>query len=119
MYKITTEESPSIASELSQSLDELAREGARRMIAEALQLEVEEYVSKLRHLRDERGYALVVRNGRAQERAVQLGVGPVEIRVPRVHDRRSGTSADFPEEGARFTSRTPSACRRTCAVHYD
>jgi len=73
-----------------QSLDELAREGARRMIAEALQLEVEEQISKLRHLRDERGHALVVRNGTARERTIQLGVGPIRVKAPRVHDRRPG-----------------------------
>ena len=38
---------------MMQSLDELAREGARRMIVVALELEVDEYVSKLRQLRDE------------------------------------------------------------------
>ena len=90
MYKLTTDDSESIAPELTQSLDELAREGARRLIAEGLRLEVDEYVAKLRHLRDERGHALVVRNGRARERTVQLGVGPVKIKVPRVHDRRPG-----------------------------
>ena len=43
---------------MDQSLDELAREGARRMIAEALKAEVDEYIEKSSHLRDERGYAL-------------------------------------------------------------
>jgi putative transposase len=70
------------------SLDELAREGARRMIAAALELEVEEYVEKLRHLRDEKGHALVVRNGKAKPRTVSLGAGPVELRPPRIDDRR-------------------------------
>jgi putative transposase len=78
------------------SLDELAREGARRMIAAALELEVEEYIEKLRHLRDENGHALVVRNGKAEPRTVSLGAGPVEFQAPRVDDRRSDH---------RFTSR--------------
>jgi len=90
MYKITTDDSESIGPELTQSLDELAREGACRLIAEALRWEVDEYVAKLRHRRDERGHALVVRNGSARERTVQLGVGPVKIRAPRVNDRRPG-----------------------------
>ena len=94
--KYTTDDGERTAPELSQSLDELAREGARRMIAEALRLEADEYVERLRHLRDDRGHALVVRNGKAQERTVQLGAGSVKIRAPRVHDRR-------PEE--RFSSR--------------
>ena len=109
MYKLTTDDAEcacptarrantneGAAPEVRQSLDELAREGARRMIAAALELEAEEYVSKLRHLHDEQEHAMVVRNGKAQERTVQLGVGPVKMRAPRVNDRRAGQ---------RFTSR--------------
>jgi len=96
MYKLTTDSAESIAPEIMESLDELAREGARRMIAEALQLEVEEQISKMRHLRDAQGHALVVRNGTARERTIQLGVGPIRVKAPRVHDRRPGE---------RFTSR--------------
>ena len=70
--------------EMMQSLDELVREGARRMIVVALELEVDEYVSKLRQLRDEDGHALVVRNGHAQERTVTLGAGPVKVSAPRL-----------------------------------
>ena len=88
MNKLTTNEPESTAPEVQLSLDELAREGARRMIAEALELEVEEYVSKLRHLRDERGHALVVRNGSGKERTIQLGAGAVKVKAPRVDDRR-------------------------------
>ena len=58
------------------------------MIAEALQVEVEEYVNALRHLRDEQGHRLVVRNGKGKERTVQLGVGAVQVKAPRVNDRR-------------------------------
>ncbi len=76
-------------------LDELAREGARRMLVAALQAEVADYVDRHQGHRDERGHALVVRNGRAQARKVTLGAGTVEVRAPRVHDRR---------EDHRFTS---------------
>jgi len=96
MHKLTTDSSEVIAPEIMQSVDELAREGARRMIAEALQLEVEEQISKMRHLREEQGHALVVRNGTAGERTIQLGVGPIRVKAPRVDDRRPGE---------RFTSR--------------
>ena len=89
MVKCTTDRTEGTAPEVSQALDELAREGARRMIAEALRLEADEYVEKLQHLRDERGHALVVRNGQARERTVQLGVGPIKVQAPRVHDRRA------------------------------
>ena len=50
------------------SLDELAREGARRMIAAALEAEVDEYVSSFVDEVGEDGKRLVVRNGRARER---------------------------------------------------
>ena len=72
-----------------QSLDDLAREGARRMIAAALEVEVEQYIQSLGHLRDEQGHALVVRNGKSHhERTVNLGAGSVRMKAPRVHDRR-------------------------------
>ena len=87
MLKLITEDAE--APEISQSLDELARQGARRMIAAALELEAEQYVQALRHLRDDQGHALVVRNGASHhERAVQLGAGSIKIQTPRVNDRR-------------------------------
>jgi transposase-like protein len=73
---------------LAQSLDALAREGARRMIATALEAEVEEYVRRFTDERDERGRALVVRNGRGQERKLTLGSGTMSLRAPRVNDKR-------------------------------
>ena len=69
-------------------LDEIAREGARRMLAEALEAEVEAYVESARAERDERGHALVTRNGHAVEREVLLGAGSVAVKTPRVNDRR-------------------------------
>ena len=71
-------------------LDELAREGARRMLMEALEAEVAAYVEGHRAQRGEDGRALVVRNGRGQPRQVTTGAGTVEVQAPRVHDRRSG-----------------------------
>lgn len=88
MYKLTTSEAEEQAPEITQSLDELAREGARRMILAALELEVEHYMQALRHLRDEQGHAMVVRNGKARQRTVHLGAGSMKIRAPRVNDRR-------------------------------
>jgi putative transposase len=96
MFKITTNDANGKNPEISQSLDDLAREGARRMITAALELEVEEYLSRVRHLRDDRGHAVAVRNGKAQERTIQMGGGSIKVRAPRIHDRR---------EGERFTSK--------------
>ena len=69
-------------------LDEIARQGARRMLAEALEAEVQDYLDAARGERDEQGHALVVRNGHANEREVLLGAGAVEVRAPRVNDKR-------------------------------
>jgi transposase-like protein len=69
-------------------LDELARQGARRMLAEALEAEVQDYIEAARGERDDRGHALVVRNGHANEREVLCGAGAVEVKAPRVDDRR-------------------------------
>lgn len=69
-------------------LDELALEGARRMLAAALEVEVDSYIERHRSHRDAGGHALVVRNGKAKARHVTLGSGTVEIRAPRVDDRR-------------------------------
>ncbi|MGH8473806.1 MAG: transposase [Gammaproteobacteria bacterium] len=70
------------------ALDELAREGARRMILAALEIEVEEYRQQHRDARDPRGHALVVRNGQARPRHLTVGAGTVTIAAPRVNDQR-------------------------------
>jgi transposase-like protein len=89
MLKLTTDDTEAQTPEIMLSLDDLAREGARRMIATALEVEVEQYIQSLRHLRDEQGHALVVRNGKSHhERTINLGAGSIKMRAPRVHDRR-------------------------------
>jgi putative transposase len=74
--------------EVRTAVDELAREGARRMIAAALEVEVDEYVYRFAQERDGEGRRLVVRNGRGKERRVTVGSGTFAIRAPRVNDRR-------------------------------
>ena len=76
------------------TLDDLAREGARRMIAAALEAEVDEYVGAFTEEVGEDGKRLVVRNGRARERRVTVG-SDVPVRASRVNDKRVG------EEGER------------------
>ena len=88
MLKFTTDGGKGTAPEVRQTLDELAREGAQRMIAAALRIEVDEYLERQQHVRDEQGHAMVVRNGYARERAVNMGAGVVNIKSPRVNDRR-------------------------------
>jgi transposase-like protein len=66
-------------------IDEIVREGARRMLAEALQAEVEAYIAQLAGDRDEEGRRLVVRNGYHKPREVITSAGAVEVTVPRVN----------------------------------
>jgi putative transposase len=92
-------------------IDELVREGARRMLAEALQAEVDAYIAQFTDQRDERGRRLVVRNGNHQPREVLTSAGAVEVVVPRVNDRRTD-----PDTGqrCRFSSAIlPPWCRKT------
>ena len=69
-------------------IDELVRAGARRMLAEALQAEVDAYIARFAEDRDENGRRLVVRNGRHEPRAVTTCAGVIEVHAPRVNDRR-------------------------------
>ena len=74
--------------ELSTTLDELVAEGARRMLAAALEAEVEAYIASFTGEVDDQGHRLVVRNGHAVARSLLTGAGPIEVRAPRVDDRR-------------------------------
>jgi putative transposase len=75
--------------ELRLDLDELVREGARRMLAAALEAEVDDYLAAHAAERDEGGRRLVVRNGHARPREVLTAAGGVQVRSPRVDDRRT------------------------------
>ena len=75
--------------ELCLDLDQLVREGARRMLAAALEAEVDDYLAAHAAERDESGRRLVVRNGHAREREVTTAAGAVAVRAPRVDDRRT------------------------------
>ena len=108
MLKVFEERDWSQDGQVSPDLDELVREGARRMLLVALDVEVAVYLERYRGVRDERGHALVVRNGRARPRKVTVGAGTLEVAAPRVDDRR---------EGERFTSRIlPPYMRRSPKV---
>src|SRR5437899_12551946 len=68
-----------------QTVDDLAREGARRMLVQALELEVAAYLERYPE-RDAGGHALVVRNGKARARKVMCGAGTLTVAAPRVND---------------------------------
>lgn len=89
-------------------LGELLRTGAQRMLAQAIEAEVAEWIDAHDHLRDDAGRRQVVRNGYAAERTIVTGVGPLEVQAPRVHDRRRGADRE------RFTSQIlPPYLRKT------
>ena len=95
-------------------LDELVREGARRMLAAALEAEVAAYVDAHRGEVDERGRRLVVRNGHAQARQVMTAAGAVEVVAPRVNDKRVD---EVTGERVRFSSAIlPPWCRKSPRV---
>jgi putative transposase len=100
--------------ELACDLDELVREGARRMLAAALEAEVDAYLAAHHELTDERGHRLVRRNGHAEPRQVTTAAGRVEVVRPRVDDRRVDPGTG---ERVQFQSMIlPRWCRRSPKV---
>jgi putative transposase len=95
-------------------LDEICREGAQKMLAAALEAEVEVYVADLLSERGDDGRRLVTRNGHARARTISTVAGAVEIRQPRVDDRRvepaTGKKASF------TSSLVPPWCRKSPKV---
>jgi transposase-like protein len=92
-------------------IDEIVREGARRMLAEALAAEVDAYIARFAAERDEDGRRLVVRNGYHQSREVLTSAGAVEVTVPRVNDKRTDPATG---QRQRFSSAIlPPWCRKT------
>ena len=105
-----------VKDEVTLSLEELLRAGARRMLQAALEFEVETYIESFKDEKGEAGRRQVVRNGSHKPRELitclrathrQAGVGKIPIRQPRVHDQREEqafTSAILPK----YLRRAPS-----------
>jgi transposase-like protein len=85
----------------SSLIDQIVREGARQMLAAALQAEVTAYIEQFAEVRDEDGRRLVVRNGSAGQRTVLTSAGAVQVSAPRVNDKRTDPATG---ERARFSS---------------
>jgi len=75
-------------------LTSILRDGAQRLLTEAIEAEVAEWIQTHRHNLNERGHHQVVRNGHLPERTLMTGVGPVTVKQPRVLDRRSAEEAE-------------------------
>jgi len=112
MLSVVNDETASVDGQ--SMLDEICREGARTMLAAALEAEVDGCLAELAGERDENDHALVTRNGHARARRIQTVAGAVEIRAPRVNDRRvdeeTGKKAKFK------SSIVPPWCRRSPKV---
>jgi putative transposase len=94
------------------ALETIMREGARKMLQAALEVEIEEHLSRYRHLVDDGGKRLVVRNGTMPERTLLTGAGPIRVTRPRVDDRALDTLGQ-----ERFTSKIlPKFMRRTPSI---
>ncbi len=74
---------------LRDELTDLVRNGARRMLREALTAEVDDFCAQFAGERNAEGHRTVVRNGYLPERDVLTGVGPVPVQVPKTRDRAS------------------------------
>ncbi len=89
MLKVVGSEHPQKQQAAAGSLlDELIRDGARQMLAAALQAEVAAYVDQFADVLGEHGHRLVVRHGSHQQRDVATGAGAVTVTAPRINDKR-------------------------------
>ncbi|MGB4239505.1 MAG: IS256 family transposase [Candidatus Hydrothermia bacterium] len=88
----------------------ILRNGAKQLLAQAVEAEVADYIERHAAIRDAQGHRMVVRNGHLPEREIQTGIGPVPVRQPRVNDRRVDENGDR----IRFTSEIlPKYLRKT------
>jgi transposase-like protein len=107
-------EAQALQLESTDILTEILHQGAQKMLAKAIQHEVDEYVAAHDDLRDAAGRRRVVRNGSMPRRSILTGLGPVEIRQPRVYDKR----VDEHGHRIRFTSKIlPPYLRRTQSIN--
>ena len=112
MLRVVTDDDAS--AEMTAGLDEICREGARRMLVAALKAEADAYVESFADERDEKGRRLVVRNGHAEPRTITTAAGRIEVEAPRVNDKRVD-----PETGERCRFRSsivPPWCRKSPKV---
>lgn len=76
------------------ALTQLVRQGARQIIAQAVEVELAEFLAQYQDLKDDQGRQAVVRNGYLPQRTITTGVGEVEVQVPKIRDR-TGSGIKF------------------------
>jgi len=93
-------------------LTEVLKRGARQLLTQALEAEIEAFSKQYENFRDENGKRQVTRNGYLPERTVQTGIGDIKVKAPRVADRRKSGEAKI-----RFTSAIlPPYLKRTKSI---
>ncbi len=111
MQKVTTPTIEFPSAEATDVLTEILREGAQTLLVQAVEAEVAEWIDQHAHLKDDKDHQQVVRNGRLPRRKITTGLGQIEIRQPRVHDRRDEKEAE------KFTSKIlPPYLRKTKSI---
>lgn len=80
-------------------ITDILRQGARRLLAQALETEIENFICQYKDLTDELGRQRIVRNGHLPERDIQTSIGAVPVKAPRVRDRH-----ETPSKRIRFSS---------------
>jgi len=80
-------------------ITDILRSGARKLLAEALDTEIELFLSEYKELKDDLGRKRIIRNGYVPEREIQTGIGPVPVKMPRTRDRQPDVT-----DSIKFTS---------------
>ena len=112
MRQNTTETQIEAMPETTLVLEDLVREGARKMLHAALEMEIEEHLALFKNMVDEDGKRMVVRNGYQSERTILTGAGPIPVKRPRVDDRALAAAGE-----PRFTSKVlPKFMRRAASI---
>ena len=78
---------PAVPNVVHDVLTEVLQEGARTLLAQAIEAEVTEFLARHSNKRDAVGHQRLVRNGYLPERTIQTGIGDVVVKAPRVRDR--------------------------------
>jgi transposase-like protein len=102
---------PTVSPAVVDPLTDVLRQGAKQMLIKAVEAEAAAWIDEHAQLTDSQGHRQVVRNGHAAPRTVVTGVGPMQVTMPRVHDRR------LEDERERFTSKIlPPYLRKTKSI---
>ena len=81
---------------ISDPLTDLLRKGARELLQSAIEAELEVFMARFQDRKTPEGHASVVRNGHHPERAVQTGIGPVTVKVPKVRSKSGNRTSTLP-----------------------